>query len=63
MDNVLKRFTEKLRWYYWTRFLGSTIVLFELFLAQGTPERGTILVVGAGMLGFDSVVRKADSKS
>ena len=58
MSNV---FT-KLKWYWFTRLLGTTIILYELFGAAGSPERGTIILVGAGILGYDFVVHRSDKE-
>lgn len=48
----------KLKWYYATRAIGTIVVLYELFFAVGTAERGTIILAGCGILGFDWVARK-----
>jgi len=49
---------EKIKWYYVTRLLGLTMVLYELFSSAGSPERGTIILAGCGIMGFDYVARK-----
>ncbi len=43
-------------WYYWTRLLGSGLILFGL-LVDHTEERSTIILTGAGLLGIDKVAR------
>lgn len=43
-------------WYYATRALGTVILLFGVF-ADHTPERGTLILTGAGLLGIDKVAR------
>lgn len=43
-------------WYYVTRVLGSFILLYGI-LADHSPERGTIILTGAGILGIDKVAR------
>ena len=52
---------QKLRWYYFTRGIGTIMVLYELLIATGSPERGTIILAGCGLLGFDYVTRKEHS--
>lgn len=47
-----------LRWYYATRVLGVAMICFGI-LADHTAERGTIILTGAGLLGFDKVARTA----
>jgi hypothetical protein len=50
-----------LPWYYATRGLGIVLILFGVF-ADHTPERGTIIVTGAGLLGIDRVARSEPPK-
>jgi hypothetical protein len=45
-----------LPWYYFTRVLGAAILCFGVFL-DNTPERGTLILTGAGLLGIDKVAR------
>jgi hypothetical protein len=45
-----------LPWYYATRTLGVVMVLYGLF-GDKTPERGTIIITGAGLIGVDKVAR------
>lgn len=54
----MKGFLKGLRWYHATRAVGTIMVLYELIFAVGTSERGTIILVGAGMAGFDFVARR-----
>lgn len=44
------------RWYYATRALGAFILLYGV-LIDSTPERGTLILAGAGLLGIDKVAR------
>jgi hypothetical protein len=48
-------------WYYWTRLLGTVILLYGAF-GDDTPERGTLILTGAGMLGIDKVARSEPPK-
>jgi hypothetical protein len=48
-------------WYYVTRLLGVVILLFGVFGDHST-DRGTIILTGAGMLGFDKVARSEPKK-
>lgn len=45
-----------LRWYYFTRLLGAVVLCFGVFLDH-SPERGTLILTGAGLLGIDKVAR------
>ncbi len=48
----------KLKWYYFTRALGALTVLYELLIAgTGSPERGTLIVIGFAAAGIDLVSR------
>lgn len=47
-----------LKWFYFTRGLGTITVLYELFFATGTAERGTIILAGFGIFGYDLAVRR-----
>lgn len=42
------------RWYHVTRAIGVLVFLFGVFLDESS-ERGTIILAGAGMAGFDKV--------
>ena len=48
-------------WYYMTRALGVLMAGYGL-LVDKSPERGTIIVTGAGLAGFDRVVRRDDAQ-
>lgn len=48
--------TQRFRWYYVTRLIGAVILVFGVF-ADHSPERGTIILTGAGLMGFDKVAR------
>jgi hypothetical protein len=50
-----------IRWYHATRALGIFLVLYGV-LGDSTPERGTLILGGLGLLGFDSVKRSDASK-
>lgn len=43
-------------WYYATRIAGLSMLGFGV-LVDHTPERGTIILTGAGLLGIDKVAR------
>lgn len=44
------------KWYYFTRGLGAVMMVYGL-LWDETGDRATILLIAAGMLGFDAVAR------
>lgn len=46
----------QIKWHFITRGLGVLLVLYGV-LGDHTPERGTIILTGAGMLGIDKVAR------
>jgi hypothetical protein len=48
-------------WYYMTRLLGIAMVLYGI-LFDHSPERGTIILSGAGFVGFDKVARSDEKK-
>ncbi len=48
--------SEIFRWYYATRLLGAFILLYGV-LFDHSPERGTMILTGAGLLGIDKVAR------
>lgn len=50
-----------LHWYYATRALGITLVLYGL-IVDHTPERGSIILGGLGLLGYDFVKRAEPPK-
>ena len=52
---------DKLHWFYVTRLLGTTLILFGVF-GDKTPERSTIILTGAGLLGVDKVARSEPGK-
>jgi hypothetical protein len=51
----------RFQWFWVTRTLGTILILFGVF-GDHTPERGTIILTGAGLLGFDKVARSDGSK-
>jgi hypothetical protein len=48
--------TVELHWWHVTRTIGVIVFLYGVFL-DDSPERGTIILAGAGMAGFDKVAR------
>jgi hypothetical protein len=50
-----------LPWYYVTRTLGAAMVVYGLVIDH-SPERGTIILGGLGLLGYDSVKRSEPSE-
>lgn len=51
----------KIPWFYITRLIGAVILLFGVF-GDHTPERGTLILTGAGLLGLDKVARSEPPK-
>lgn len=47
------------KWYHVTRAIGIVVFLYGVFM-DDSPERGTVILLGAGLAGFDKVSR-ADS--
>ena len=43
-------------WYYVTRLLCVVILLWGVF-GDNSPDRGTLILTGAGLLGIDKVAR------
>ncbi len=54
------KFLHGLPWYYLTRSLGATMVLYGLFVDK-SDIRGEIILSGAGLAGFDKVSRSEGS--
>jgi hypothetical protein len=50
----------EIKWFHVTRALGVFVFLYGL-LVDDSPERGTIILIGAGAAGFDKVARGSDS--
>jgi len=48
-------------WYFVTRAIGASILLFGVF-GDASAERGTIILTGAGLLGIDKVARSEPTK-
>ncbi len=48
--------TVKIEWFWITRTVGVAVFLFGVFV-DSSPERGTIILTGAGLAGFDKVAR------
>lgn len=46
----------RLRWYHFTRGFGAFIVAYGLLLDH-TEDRGTIILGGLGLMGYDKVAR------
>lgn len=55
-DPMKKLAPSSVPWYYFTRALGTVILLFGVF-GDASAERGTIILTGAGLLGLDKVAR------
>lgn len=53
--------TPNIPWYFVTRALGVVILLFGVF-GDGSADRGTIILTGAGLLGIDKVARSEPPK-
>lgn len=49
-----------IRWFHITRALGVLTFLYGL-LVDESPERGTIILIGAAAAGFDKVARPNDA--
>ena len=62
MNNKVFSVLKKLRWYHVTRAIGATMVLYELFFAQGSNQQGTVILVGSGILGYDFIVHRSDKE-
>jgi hypothetical protein len=50
-----------LKWYQATRLIGVVTLGYGLFVDH-SPERGTIILAGAGFLGLDKVARSEPKK-
>lgn len=46
----------KIEWFHITRAIGVLVFLYGVFL-DSSGERGTIILTGAGLAGFDKVAR------
>lgn len=46
----------EVKWFHITRAIGVAVFLYGVFLDR-SPERGTIILTGAGLAGFDKVAR------
>lgn len=51
----------EIRWFHITRALGVAVFLYGI-LVDDSPERGTIILTGAGMAGFDLAARSDRGK-
>lgn len=51
-----------IRWYHVTRALGVFVFLYGL-LVDESPDRGMIILTGAGMAGFDKVARTGEGSA
>lgn len=49
-----------IRWFHISRALGVFVFLYGL-LVDESPDRGMIILTGAGMAGFDRVARSGDA--
>lgn len=50
-----------LRWYHATRVLGALCFIYGL-LIDHTPDRGMLIITGAGLMGLDKVARSEPPK-
>lgn len=50
-----------IQWFHLTRAIGVAVFLFGVFIDH-SPERGTIILAGAGLAGFDKVARSEPPK-
>lgn len=46
----------EIKWFHITRALGVLVFMYGVFV-DDSPERGTIILTGAGLAGFDKVAR------
>ena len=51
----------EIRWFHLTRALGVAVFIYGI-LVDHSPERGTIILTGAGMAGFDLAARSDKGK-
>lgn len=56
---MLRNLLENVKWFWVTRGIGVTFALYGLLIDRST-ERGTIILTGAGFLGFDRVAGKGE---
>jgi hypothetical protein len=47
---------KRILWFHFTRLLGVVLLAYGMLYDQ-TTDRGTLILVGAGLLGIDKVVR------
>lgn len=52
----------EIQWFHVTRLLGVFMFLYGLLL-DDSPERGTIITIGAGAAFFDKVARSDSEKN
>lgn len=50
----------EIKWFHVTRAVGVLVFLYGVFVDH-SPERGTIILTGAGLAGFDKVARSDSS--
>lgn len=60
MSKLLLLLVNRLRWFHVTRALGVLMVAYGV-VVDHTPDRGTIILTGAGIAGFDRV-KSSDEK-
>jgi hypothetical protein len=51
----------ELKWWHVTRTIGVLVFLYGVFI-DDSAERGTIILTGAGLAGFDKVARTSDER-
>jgi len=49
----------QLPWQYFTRVVGAVVFLYGVF-GDKTPERSTLILTGAGLMGIEFVAPKRD---
>jgi hypothetical protein len=58
----MKNFVKKLRWFYATRVVGLSIVIYEVVLDKGSADRGTIIIAACGLAGYELVAKRGSSE-
>jgi hypothetical protein len=50
-----------MKWYHVTRLLGVFLTIYGV-LVDSSGDRGTIIIAGLGLLGYDKVARSENDK-